>query len=191
MFTGIITNLGKIVDKSNNQLKIKTDSDLIKKLNTSDSISINGICLTVVDIGKDNFKVDTMSETRQKTNLQNVKTTSLVNLELPLTPNSFLAGHIIQGHVDGVAKLTSVVKKENSHILKFSIPRALSKYIVKKGSIALNGISLTVIEAGSDYFTVGIIPYTWKNTMLHTVKLGSLVNIEVDILAKYLEKLLR
>lgn len=191
MFTGIITHLGKIVNKSSNQLKIKTDDDLIKKLKTSDSISINGICLTVVNVGKDNFKVDIMPETMQKTNLQNIKVSDLVNLESPATPNSFLAGHLIQGHVDGVAKLKGIIKKGNSHILNFSIPQTLSRYIVEKGSIALNGISLTVIEAGKDYFTVGIIPYTWDKTMLHTLKLGDFVNIEVDILAKYIERLIR
>lgn len=115
----------------------------------------------------------------------------MVNLELPATPTTLLSGHIIQGHIDGVAKLVNITKQENSYILKFSLPTNLAKYLAKKGSIAVNGISLTVIEAGKEFFTVGIVPYTWDNTTLKNIETGDSVNIEVDILAKYIEKLLK
>lgn len=113
----------------------------------------------------------------------------LVNLELPATPRSFLAGHVVQGHIDGTGKLAGLKKKGNSRILEISVDRKIAKYIVSKGSIAVNGISLTVIEAKKKSFVVGIVPYTWENTMLQTVKIGEKINIEVDILAKYVEKI--
>ena len=101
-----------------------------------------------------------------------------------------MAGHIVQGHIDGLAKLVEIVNKGNSRILKFSIPETLARYIVEKGSIAINGVSLTVIEADKNHFNVGIIPHTWEKTMLHALAVGDRVNIEVDVLAKYIEKLL-
>ncbi len=191
MFTGIITNLGEISKKSKNTLLIKTDHKLINKLNDGTSIAVNGICLTVVNITKDEFSVDFIPETENKTNIKYLKLGNLVNLEPPATVNSFLSGHIVQGHIDESAKLEGIKQEDNSWILKFAISRKLSKYITEKGSIAVNGISLTIIKSGKDFFTVGIIPYTWSQTMLHTIKVGDFVNIEVDILAKYLEKLIK
>ena len=114
-----------------------------------------------------------------------------MNLELAMSANSRFEGHIVQGHIDGVAKLSSVKKQGNSRILSFEVPDHLGKYIVEKGSIAVNGISLTVIYVKNDDFSVGIIPYTWENTMLKQLKVSDKVNIEVDILAKYLEKLFK
>ncbi|MBI5122966.1 riboflavin synthase [Candidatus Roizmanbacteria bacterium] len=191
MFTGIITNLGKVVNKSENKLIIKTDRSLIGKLSKGTSIAVDGICLTVVDLIEDGFSIDFMPETEEKTNIRYLKASDLVNLELPATANSLLSGHIVQGHIDNVAKLETITKEGNSYILKFSIPKDLSKYIVEKGSIAVNGISLTVIDIGDNFFSVGIIPHTWDKTMLHTIKLGDHVNVEVDILAKYLKKLIK
>lgn len=191
MFTGIITNLGRVINKSESSLIIKTEKELINSLSKGASIAVDGICFTVVDLAEDSFSVDFMPETEKKTNIKYLQTGDLVNLELPATPNSFLSGHIVQGHVDGIGKLESIKKEDNSHILKFSISKDVSKYIVKKGSIAVNGISLTAIDAGEGFFTVGIIPHTWNKTMLRQLKLGDYVNIEVDILAKYLEKLMK
>ena len=164
-------------------------SDLAKQITTSLSIAIDGVCLTVKKKNNCAIYVDIIPETLKKTALGKLEPKALVNLELPVTTKTFFSGHLVQGHIDGVARLKSVIKEGNSYILKFLIPHTLSKYVVKKGSIAVNGISLTVIEAGKNYFTIGIIPYTWDNTMLHTLNLGDFVNIEVDILAKYLEKL--
>ncbi|OGH18254.1 MAG: riboflavin synthase subunit alpha [Candidatus Levybacteria bacterium RIFCSPHIGHO2_12_FULL_38_12] len=189
MFTGIINHLGKIKNKSESKLRVVCPKDLINKLSTGASIAVDGICLTVVSLRGDSFEIDFMPETARRTNIRYLKTNDIVNLELPVTPNTFLAGHIIQGHIDGLAKLIGVKQQGKSHILKFSIPDEFSKYIVEKGSIAVNGISLTVINIGKSFFTVGIIPHTWDKTMLHKIKLGYYVNIEADILAKYLEKL--
>ncbi len=191
MFTGIITHLGKIKDKTENNLTIKTGNDLIARLSIGASIAVDGICLTVVGFDKDSFWLDFIPETEAKTNIKYLKVGDPVNLELPATASSLLSGHIVQGHIDGVAKLINATKVGNSHILKFSIPNILSKYIVPKGSIAVNGISLTVIETEKDQFSVGIIPHTWDNTMLHTLKVGDFVNIEADLLTKYMEKLLK
>ena len=146
MFTGIITNLGEVVNKSGNKLIIKTDRNLINKLSKGTSIAVNGICLTVVNSLEDSFSIDFMPETEKKTNIKYLQIGSIVNLELPATADSFLSGHIVQGHIDEVAKLETITKEGNSYILKFSIPKNISKYIVEKGSIAVNGISLTVID---------------------------------------------
>ncbi|MEK7583438.1 MAG: riboflavin synthase [Patescibacteria group bacterium] len=191
MFTGIITNVGSVVHRTKTSLIIKTDKDFLTRLEKGTSVAIDGICLTVVTYNKNSFEVDVMLETAHRTNIQYVPSGNLVNLELPTTANSFLSGHIVQGHIDGTATLQRIIHQRNSFMLKFSIPNALSKYIVEKGSIAVNGISLTVIEAAKSYFTVGIVPHTWAKTALHTIKVGDVANVEVDILAKYVEKLLK
>lgn len=183
MFTGIITNLGKVKARTKDTLSVVSGKKLLK----GDSISVDGICLTVIKTGKDYFVVNFIEETANKTNIKYLQAGDLVNLELPVTPNSFLSGHIVQGHVDGLGRLVEI----KTGILRVVVPVKLSKYIVEKGSISINGISLTVIKTGNNFFTVGIIPYTWENTMLHTLNPGDLVNIEVDILAKYIERLVR
>lgn len=191
MFTGIITNLGKISKREKNSLSVKANKNLIRKLSKGLSLAINGVCLTVTSKSKNGFNIDFIPETEARTNIKYLKRGNLVNLELPATPNTFFSGHLVQGHIDAVAKLEAMVKNGNSYILKFTTHPSLSKYIVIKGSIAINGISLTVIKSGKKYFTVGIIPYTWKETMLHTIKIGDFINVEVDILAKYLERLVK
>ncbi len=184
MFTGIITDLGKIAEKTDKSLAVSVSSEFLSKLKKGTSVSINGICLTVINSNKHSFAVDVMSETADRTNIRYLKTADLVNLELPATPSSFLSGHIVQGHVDGIGK----IEKITSQILKVSVPLNLAQYLIEKGSVAINGISLTVTKTEKNYFTVGIVPYTWNNTMLHTIKIGNFVNIEVDILAKYVKK---
>lgn len=191
MFTGIITNLGKISKKGANRLSVKANKELLGKLSNGLSIAVDGICFTITSKSGDVFNIDFMPETEARTNIKYLKGGSLVNLELPATPNTFFSGHIVQGHIDAVAKLEDITKEENTYILKFTIHDSFFKYIVTKGSVAVNGISLTAINSGKKYFTVGIIPYTWENTTLHTLKLGDFVNVEVDILAKYLERLIK
>lgn len=190
MFTGIIKHFGKVVGVTDTRLVIQTDKDLLKKLSSGMSVSVDGICLTVVSCDKKSFVIDFMPETSQRTNIQYLQKNSLVNLELPVTSETFLAGHFVQGHVDAVGKIKSIGKKGNSRIFTFSVPKNISKYIVEKGSITVNGISLTVIDITKNDFTVGIIPHTWENTMLRVVEVGDSVNLEVDVLAKYLEKLI-
>lgn len=191
MFTGIIESLGTLTQKNSHQLIVQSPEKLLSKLTEGSSIAINGVCLTVVALDKDSFTVDFIPETYQKTNIKAMSKGDLVNLELPATPQTYLSGHLIQGHIDGVVKLIDITKKGNSLLLKFSLPNSLARYLVEKGSVAVNGISLTVIKAGKSYFTVGIIPHTWNNTNLYTLREKDLVNLEVDILAKYLERLLK
>ncbi len=191
MFTGIITNIGNVSKNENKVLTLKVNKDFLAKVEKGISISINGICLTVINKAHDYFKVDFMPETEEKTNIRNLKINDLVNLEFPVTPSSLLSGHILQGHIDGISKILDIKLSGNSKILRLSISNSLAKYIVEKGSIAINGISLTVIKIEKDSFIVGIIPYTWNNTMLKQIKIGDYLNIEADILVKYIEKLLK
>lgn len=191
MFSGIVTHLGKLVRKNSSILWFEADKSLVRNLGKGTSISINGVCLTVLAKPKGNlFSVQVMPETEKRTMLGALKIGGIVNLELPITPNTFLSGHLVQGHVDGVGIIKDIKPKGNSYIIKIGLPINLSKYIIKKGSISVNGIALTVIDISKTYFTVGIIPYTWTNTMLHKAKVGDSVNIEVDMIAKYVESLL-
>ncbi|MGH7203093.1 MAG: riboflavin synthase [Candidatus Levyibacteriota bacterium] len=191
MFTGIITHLGKVANKTETKLVVATDVDLLKDITKGMSVSVNGICLTATTSDKKTFSIDFMPETAERTNIQHLQVGDEVNLELPATVNTLLAGHIVQGHVDSIGKIKNIEKKGNSLIFTFSIPKSLSKYLIEKGSISVNGISLTVIEIKKDYFTVGIIPHTLDHTMLHNAKVGDYVNLEVDALAKYMEKLIK
>lgn len=191
MFTGIISNLGEIKKIDKRKYFISAEEKLISKLAIGDSIAVNGICLTVKDfLGKDTFMVEVMPETEKKTMLAYLKKGDKVNLELPMTMDRFFSGHLVQGHVDATATLLEIKKEANSRILTFMISEPLSKYIVNKGAIAVNGVSLTVIKAAKDWFCVGIIPHTWENTTFKQIKVGDKVNIEVDIIAKYVEKLI-
>ena len=191
MFTGIITHLGTVKKKTDTDLQIVTSADLLKELEHGTSIAIDGICLTVVSKNDTSFTINFMPETAKKTNIHYLRQNDKINLELPATASTLLSGHIVQGHVDSVGKITSIVKKGNSYIFAFSLPNLLNKYVVEKGSIGVNGISLTVIAVSNDEFSVGIIPHTWTHTMLHEAKVGDYVNLEVDVLAKYIEKLIR
>lgn len=192
MFTGIITHLGKVESIYNSKYTFSADSSFFKQVRGGSSVSVNGVCLTVISNPKSNrFTIEVMPETARKTMLVNLAIGDMVNLELPATYKTFLSGHIVQGHADGVGIITNISNEGNSRILTIGIDKHLTHYIVEKGSISVNGISLTVISAKDDHFTVGIIPYTWNHTMLYTIKINSKVNIEVDILAKYAEKLLK
>lgn len=192
MFTGIITHIGRLDRRENSTFTFKTSQSFCQRIDRSSSVAVNGVCLTVLsESGNNNFSVDIMPETARRTMLGKLKIGNLVNLELPVTAQQLLSGHIMQGHVDGVGRIKRIKKEGNGQLLTITIPKNLSKYIVKKGSIAVNGISLTVINAGSTDFTVGIIPYTWQHTMLKHSTMGDFVNIEVDIFAKYLEKLIK
>jgi riboflavin synthase len=191
MFTGIISHTGKFVRRANQFFVFEASESICKKLTSGISIAVNGVCLTVSKPPlKTAFSVALMPETIKMTMLGNLQKNDLVNLELPVTPESFLAGHIVQGHVDGTGIIDDIALDGNSRILKISVSPEVGKYIVEKGSIAVSGISLTVIKAGKTYFTVGIIPYTWEHTVFAQIKIGDMVNIETDILAKYIEKLI-
>lgn len=197
MFTGIIEKLAPVEQISPSQkgaeLKfvIQTGYDALE---LGESIAVNGVCLTVAEILPDSRAVFYMSaETLSRSNLGEVKTQQSVNLERAMQANARLSGHIVQGHVDGVGSLLSTEKQGECYLLEFSIPANLSRYIVEKGSICLNGVSLTVnrIQAreGSAQVSITLIPHTWEHTQFNELKPGAAINIEVDVLAKYVEKL--
>jgi riboflavin synthase len=189
MFTGIVHEIGNILESNQSTLKVKS-LKLLHGLEQGDSISVNGACLTVNHIDDDWFSVDTMPETIKRTNLSALTSGSVVNLEQALTLNTPLGGHIIQGHIDGVGKINSINKDEDAVIIEFVAPLSILRYIVEKGFIAVNGISLTVINVTESTFSVSVVKYTLDNTTLGVAKEGNPVNIEVDILAKYVEKLM-
>lgn len=188
MFTGIVEELGEVADlrKSNKSAKIKIRcKTVLESIALGDSIAVNGICLTVVEHGKDYFVAEIMPETLEHTNI-----TSRVNLERALTLNKPLGGHIVTGHVDGMGKVISITQKGIANEFKIQLDPELANQIIRKGSITLDGISLTCIDVGKDYFTVGIIPHTAQHTTLSFKKVGDLVNIETDYLGKYVQKFL-
>ena len=191
MFTGIITDTGIVSKASHTRLSVSARPALVKALTRGASIAVDGACLTVVAKGKNSFSADIMGETMQRTNLGYLKAGHGVNLELPATAASFLSGHIVQGHVDGVGTVERIQKKSADRVLAIGIAPALTRYIVPKGSVTINGISLTVIGGGKKNFSVGVIPHTWSATMLRDLAAGARVNIEVDVLAKYIEKVIK
>jgi riboflavin synthase len=190
MFTGIISHLGKLEAIKESHYAFSAEPSFFVKLKKGGSVSVNGICLTVIAMqGKNTFSVEVIPETLKRTMLDELRPGFFVNLELPVSPSDVFAGHIVQGHIDGKGTIASIKKEANdSWLFKIEIDKNLSKYLIEKGSVAVSGISLTIIEAGSAFFTVGIIPYTWKNTVLKYGKIGDRVNIEIDVIAKYVEK---
>lgn len=188
MFTGIITNQGKVTKADENRLSI--ESGLARDLSIGDSISVNGICLTVVNVNDQSFVVDYISETKEKTNISKLRAGDPVNIELPATPNSLLSGHIVQGHVDTTAKVKEIKSEDNQKTFVFELRDNLSKYMVNKGSVTINGVSLTIIKVHNKEFSVGVIPHTYEVTQFSKLKVGDIVNIEVDVLAKYVKKLM-
>lgn len=189
MFTGIISHLGILKERVGSTYAFSAPADFCKKLTIGASVSVNGTCLTVFQkTAANTFSVSIMPETQKRTILGSLKEGNSVNLELPATPDTFLAGHIVQGHVDGIGKVGKVEEVENSRLLTIKILKKLAWYIVEKGSIAINGVSLTVIAANKISLTVGIIPHTWEQTTFNTLQKGDSVNIEVDVLAKYVSQ---
>ena len=188
MFTGIIESTGQVLKIGKNSLTIKTPK-LIRELKKGSSISVDGACLTVIKKDKESFEADVMPITFERTTLGERNKKDIVNLELAMLGSKRFEGHIVSGHVEGTAELTEMKIVDNAYHLAFRVPEHLERYIVSTGSIAINGISLTVMEVAEGEFTVGIIPHTWENTNLQTLKIGDKVNIETDILAKYAEKL--
>lgn len=192
MFTGIVEDIGTVKEikpKTREVLfTIKTKNIDVKEIKLGDSISINGTCLTVISIGSNTFTIEASHETLKRTNLSKLNIKSKVNLERSLKLGDRLGGHIVNGHVDGIGKVNSMQKRGKSIEIWFSLPRGLSTYVVEKGSIAVDGVSLTVNAVKGDRFSVNIIPYTQEATIFGKMKLGNTVNIECDIIGKYIEK---
>lgn len=191
MFSGIITNLGYLTDRKGATFTFRIPEKIYKKLNKGSSIAVDGVCLTVFTKINNTFSAELMPETLKRTNFNNMRVGELVNLELPLTPTDFLSGHIVQGHIDGIGTIERIKIEKNSKIITVKTAMQIADLLVEKGSIALNGVSLTIIKTHDNIFEVGLIPYTWKQTSLRKLKLGDFVNIEVDIMAKYIKKLLK
>lgn len=192
MFTGIVEEVGKVKDflvsGDNAKLTIIADK-VLEDTKLGDSIAINGICLTVVDIGSNYFTVDVMGETFRRTNLENLNKGQEVNLERALLLTTRLGGHIVSGHIDGIGKIQSMKKDKNAIWVTINAEPDILRYVVEKGSIAIDGISLTVAYVDNNSFKVSIIPHTCKETTLISKKCGEYVNLECDIIAKYIEKL--
>ncbi len=188
MFTGIIQTIGKLTNFSNDSMTFASShlGDAI----SGDSIAVNGVCLTVKTIDGDLFSVDVMPETLRRSNLGGLSEGDKVNLEEALTPNSRLGGHFLQGHIDGVGEVAKIVKDGQAILLSFTASPSIMRYIVEKGFIAIDGVSLTVTECDDQGFTVSVVQYSRDNTTLGDYRLGREVNLEIDILAKYVEKLL-
>ena len=192
MFTGIIRHLGKIEKRDEKSLVFSTTKQCTALLELGSSIAVNGTCLTVTNVLKKGLvSVDVMPETWARTMLGSLKKGAMVNLELALGVNERLDGHFVQGHIDGTAKLENIKFLTNSHIFTFSSSPYVLSYLVEKGSVAVNGVSLTLIKVEKNKFTVGVIPHTLTHTMLGNLKKGEMVNVEVDILAKYVQKFLK
>ena len=192
MFTGIITGTGKIkkIEKNTkNRSAIKVLVDLGKNsrgLKIGQSVALNGVCLSATKIAKNLCMFEMIDETMKKTDLGNLKVGSLINIERSLKVGERLEGHFVLGHVDGVAIITKIEQKPKEVKIWFKIPKKLTKYVVQKGSIALDGISLTVVDAKNDLASVCIIPHTMKITNFKTKKIGDKLNIETDVLGKYI-----
>ena len=188
MFTGLIEELGVISSISQTDIWIES-SIVMDDLGVKDSISVNGACLTVVNIEENLFKVNVVPETLRRTDLGDLSVGDKVNLERSTQLGGRLGGHIVQGHVDGTAQITAYVKEGSAWLIDFEISKNLSRYIVEKGFVCVDGASLTVVNCDENTFTIALIPYTRDNTVLRYKGVGNSVNIETDIIGKYIEKL--
>ena len=194
MFTGLIEDLGEVVQigKKGNSFQLTIASHFA--LDTQDvgaSISVDGVCLTVVELDKEKFTVDVSPETLERTTLQKRKRGDFVNLERALRISDRLGGHLVTGHIDGVGTIKSIEKKENSLVVSIEAPKGISPYFIEKGSVGLDGISLTINTVTGNTFSVNIIPHTARITTIGRRKVGDEVNIETDLIGKYVEKFLK
>lgn len=193
MFTGIIKKISKVEKAVNKKGGLFVIIDIPRgwKINIGESISVNGVCSTVRMVNKNSFEVEYMPETINKTTVGNFKKGTIVNLEKSLKMSDLLDGHLVMGHIDCTGRIIEIKKAKESKVMKIKIPEKFMKFIAEKGSAAIDGISLTVVEAGKNWFSVSLVSYTLENTNLGEIKKGENVNIEVDIIAKYLEKLFK
>jgi riboflavin synthase len=192
MFTGLVEDLGVVtrVDETSDGVRLAVRTKLASELSEGDSIAVNGVCLTAVGMcGGELFGADVMRETLRRSSLAELEPGSTVNLELAVRADARLGGHIMQGHVDGVGAVRSITQDGFSRVVEIDADPQLLRYVVEKGSIAVDGISLTVSAVGDDFFAVSLIPETLERTTLGAADVGRPVNLEVDVLAKYVEKL--
>jgi riboflavin synthase len=194
MFTGLIEETGKLIQK------IKTGEGyqltfsgmkVMEDIAIGSSISVNGACLTVINKDLVTFTVDAIEETLKKTNLGFLKINDRVNFERPLKADSRIGGHFVLGHVDTTGKILEIKELSNSHFIKISFPKQFNAYIIYVGSVAIDGVSMTVAELGDDNFSIGVIPHTWNETIFSSKVTGSTVNLEFDVLGKYVERIMQ
>jgi riboflavin synthase len=193
MFTGIIEELGKIafLERDAGGARIKISAKIVTEdAGEGDSIAVNGVCLTALNIKKDSFTADVSGETLHRSTLGNLKIGSKVNLERAVTPLTRLGGHIVQGHVDARGKFLQAVREGDFRTVRVSFPKEIGQYLVYKGSVSVEGISLTIAGLSEDFFEIAVIPKTWELTNLSTLKPGDAVNLEADVIAKYVERIL-
>jgi riboflavin synthase len=191
VFTGLVAGTGTVesLERDGGGVRLRVRSELAGELGPGDSVAVNGVCLTAVAPDRDGFSADVMEETLRRSSLGPLASGDAVNLELPLRAGDRLGGHIVQGHVDGIGEVDSVRGEGLSRVLRIAAPAELLRYVVEKGSIAVEGVSLTVSAVDGEAFEVSLIPETLKRTTLGSAAPGRTVNLEVDVLAKYVEKL--
>ena len=191
MFTGIVEEIGRVKElkKGINSMILTIEAGkIMSDLRLGDSVATNGVCLTVTELGKNSYKADVMHETMRRSSLGSLKAGSKVNLERAMPANGRFGGHILSGHIDGVGKIAHIEKDDNAVWYTINSPQSIMRYIVEKGSIAIDGISLTVAAVDENSFKVSIIPHTLKETILSYKGVGDIVNLENDIVGKYIEK---
>jgi riboflavin synthase len=188
LFTGIVEEIGRVIAAPSGKLVFAADG-VLQDMEQGASMAVNGVCLTVTGFGRKSFSVDVMPETLSRTNLGLLRAGDEVNLERPLALGGRLGGHLVQGHIDDTGKVTSVRRGGEAMLVRFDAPPQLMPYIVEKGFIAIDGVSLTVVAKNTSSFQVSVVDYTCKNTILGSRRVGDLVNLEVDIIAKYVEQL--
>ena len=193
MFTGLVADLGQVVnvERSDGGVRLRVESDLTRELAEGDSVAVNGVCLTATAVDGGAFSTDVMNETLKLSSLAEIATGSPVNLELAMRLTDRLGGHMVQGHVDGVGTVTSITVDGFSRRVTIDAPPGVLRYVVHKGSITVDGVSLTVSGLDSRSFTVSLIPETLERTNLGRAEPGTTVNLEVDVLAKYVERLMQ
>ena len=192
MFTGLVQSLGRVEnsERAEDGVRLTVSSPLAAELSDGDSIAVNGVCLTATSVLDGRFTSDVMNETLDRSSLGGAEAGAEVNLELPLRATDRLGGHVVQGHIDGVGTVTGVEQDGFARRLEVQAPADVLRYVVEKGSVAVDGVSLTVAELGERSFTVSLIPETLERTSLGKAKAGTRVNLEVDLLAKYVERLM-
>jgi riboflavin synthase len=194
MFTGLVEETGKLVQKLKTGEGYQLTFSCVKvmdDLEIGSSISVNGTCLTVVKKDADTFSVDAIEETLKKTSLRGLKNDDKVNLERPLKADARLGGHFVLGHVDTTGEIMDIKELSNSHFIKISYPSKFKSYLIYVGSVAIDGVSMTVAELEDDNFSIGVIPHTWEETIFSEKKPGDRVNLEFDVLGKYVERIMQ
>ena len=190
MFSGIVQSKGKVTEFDGNLLKIES-SEIAKENNISESISVNGACLTIVDKDINSFSVNVVEETLKRTSLGKLSVNSNVNLEAALKVGDKIGGHNVQGHVDCTTTVKNIDQIDNSWIVDFYKPLDFAHYFIEKGFIAIDGVSLTITNDIEEFFSIAVIPFTWNHTIFSGYDVGSVVNLEVDMTAKYIEKIIK